>query len=293
MSSVLGKFNDGVSAYPLTLINQSDRLVSRCYGDPFISTLSNLMVKSINGNATLKSSRVICLSDFHYDTVQKYIRARIINEVLRARNTTYKEVILLLEGTQAGYEPDKWVYNKLVGINLIYFDHIVAGWDNMKLNNSGIKLIKKMQNLRSNSKEMEKKYMILNRKRSEILRDTSISPEEMFERVDIIEDEMKSLFLKAEKISTTIGFTQEKIKKLANKRNEYLHKSINIVLKKYPESIVFVVGGEEHFKDISKVISNARHCILNIHEVRVIVDFDEAIKEVYGDASSKLLITCK
>lgn len=293
MSSILCKYSDGESFYPLTLIDQSDRLVSRFYGDPFISTLSNLMVKSINGNATLKNSRVICLSDFHYDTVQKYIRARIINEVLHFRNTTYKDVILLLEGTQAGYEPDEWVYNKLVGINLIYFDHIVAGWDNMKLNVSGIKLIKKMQNLRSDSKEMEREYTILNRKRSEILRDMSISPEEIFERVDIIEAKMKSLLLKADKISATINFMRVKITELAHERNKYLHKSINRVLKKYPESIIFVVGGEEHFKDISRVISNVSHCILNIQEVRVVIDFDEAIKEVYGNASSKLLITCK
>jgi predicted metallo-beta-lactamase superfamily hydrolase len=67
MSINLSKYTDGFSPLPVSLIQPKKQTLSKFYGDPFISALSNLMIKSITGNSSLKNARVICISDYHYD----------------------------------------------------------------------------------------------------------------------------------------------------------------------------------------------------------------------------------
>jgi|GEM_PF-6573439 len=262
---------------------QTERTISAYIGDPCLSPFSNLFIKSLSGNSSLKNAQVICLSDFHYDVVQKYIRAQIINEVLGSRNLTNKEVIFLVEGAQAGSEPHAWVHDKLIGKNLINCDHFVFGWDNMRLNKLGIYLIKSMQLLRLVGKKMERDSICLDEKRLEILHRTDISPEQMLERIDTIESEMHSVRSKAEKISNTISFILENLNKTSEYRNDYLYRSINTILENKPESIVFAIGGKFHFKHIPEEMNDVRYSVVNLKEIRKITDFDEACKEVYGE----------
>jgi hypothetical protein len=238
------------------------------------------MIKSIQGNAALKYARVVCLSDFHFDTTQKYIRAQIINEILRLNNA--EEVFVLVEGVEAGHEANDWVYDKLVGNDLINYEHVAFGWDNMRLNRLGINLIKDVQNLHADGKKIELKHIALSKKRWEILKDTNTSPKKIFEMVDSLENEMNDLLIQLQSISTSTTLIFDKIKEVANERSKYLHYSINKILQKSPNSIVFAIGGADHFNGISTVISEISHCILNIKETRVVVDFGQAMNEVYG-----------
>lgn len=254
-------------------------------GDPFVSNVSNLMISSISGNASLKDAQVICMSDFHYDVQQKHVRAHIINEIMRTRHAASK-VFFLLEGSQAGHMPNQMVYEKLVGKDLIQSDHFVAGWDNMKLLNRGMNKINDVQHLRSQGKELEKQYRGLQQRKSDVLRNTAVAPEKIFEELDSIEALMKPLQARLEAISQGLFEMHGQIKELAGNRNQFLHKSVHHLAKTEPGATIFVIAGEEHFKSISSEIGSLKHCILKIRQIRKIVDIDQALSEVYGKASS-------
>lgn len=284
MLYITTKYSDGFSPLPLIRKEQKQTL-STFYKDPLISIFSNLMVQSITGNASLKDARVVCLSDFHYDTTQKYIRAQMINEILYSRKMTYKEIVFLLDGTQAGHEPDEWSYDKLIGKDFIASTHLAFGWDDMRLNEAGIRLISKVQILRLKAKKMEEKYISLYQQKSAALKNTFIPIEKILKKIDEIETKQKKLIMKSEKISLSIESTFEEIRELANKRDYFLNVSINKVLKKYPNSIIFVIAGAHHFKYTSSMINHIDHCVLKIKSLRKVVNFDEALQEVYGNIS--------
>lgn len=283
MSVITQKYSDGYSPLPLTLVKKKELTISNYFGDPSISILNNLMIKSMTGNSSLENARVICLSDFHCDNAQKYIRAEIINEVIHSKKNKHKEVIFLLEGAQSGHVPNDCCYNKLIGENLIDSYHYVTGWDNMMLNHFGMRLVKQIKDLRSDSKEAGRKYKILSNKRYEILKDTTFSAKRIFDLTEAIELQMGSLMLQAKTIEIALESMLQQIRGISEQRNDSLHQTINEVLKNHPESIVFVIGGEHHFRDISDSINGVSHSILNLKEIAKITDFDEAFAEVYGD----------
>lgn len=286
---------DGYSPFPIVTRdkntkNQIDnKIICQFYGDSIISRISNLMIKSIKGNSCLKDAQLICLSDFHFDPNQKYIRAQIVNEILAHRDA-HKNLIFLVEGVQAGEQADDEHYSKLIGDHLIQIDHHALGWDNMKLNDLGIKLIENLHHLRWESKELEKKYVMLNQQKSSTIRDARLSPEKIFKRVELLENHMKFLLIKKEEVSRAISLNFDYIKKIAEKRNFYLYQSIYKVLEKCPQSIIIVVAGENHFKGIYNAVSNIKYCVLNIKTFRIVSDYDEAIKEVYGSLFNMLYI---
>jgi pheromone shutdown protein TraB len=198
------------------------------------------------------------------------------------RRKSFKEVVFLVEGVEMGSKPNARVYDTLVG-GLINFDHYVFGWDNFKLSQLGINLIKEGQELCLKGQGLESQYIELKEKRSEILRDITISAETSFEMTDVSEEKMKSLLQEANKIADAIVVKKGRINEIADERNDYLYKSIFKVLEKKPEAIIFVIGGESHFKYLSKIINDISHCILNIKEIRKISDMNEALNEVYGN----------
>lgn len=294
--SNVSNVSNGCFKFPVLATNHICKGVSRYYGENTISKLCNAMIQSMTGNATLYDANVICLSDFHYDPLQKYVRSQIINEVLHARDATDKKVYFLLEGVDAECAPSDWMYDRLVGNGCILFQHFVAGWDNKELNNSGILLVKEMQKLRLEHNTMNEKKKELEAERLKVIRDSTCSLdktpldktpldktplEKTFEKIDLIEEQLTSLSLESKDVEERIKAVFDEVLSISKKRNTYLYNTINKILKKDKQALIFVIGGANHFKELSTGIC-ARHCILKIHELRAVTDIDQALKEVYG-----------
>lgn len=284
MSFVCSKYSDGCSSLPLAIIDTQHRTVFNYYGDPFVSIVSNLMIKSITGNSSLKDARVICLSDFHFDNMQVYIRAQIINEVIQLRREYSKEVLILVEGAQSGYEPNEEVYNKLIGKNLVHFEHIAVGWDDMQLNANGIRLINKMRKLILKMRQVNEKIDRCKRTISRAVMKDGCLLKNNSNNVNHVNTKINSLIIISKELCIRINALFEQIKELEIRRNDYLYDSINKALNKYRDSMVLVIGGEYHFQHIAESsIGSVNHCIVNIKQTREITSFDEACNEVYGE----------
>lgn len=273
---------NNISNLQLTVVDDRGSLLFCKNNSSILNSINNLLINSLIQNPSLAKSQVICLSDWHHDKQQKYIRANIVNEILASRNKIFKPVIFLVEGIQAGYEANDWVYDRQIGKNLYRFPHRVFGWDDMELNITGMKLVKKYQVLLHEKLTIEENISKLDQKQKVIMRDTSLDIDTILNKVDQIEEKRKLLYKTYAKLVKESDIIFSKIHELAIERNEFLYKSIQKAVKICPEATIFVIGGEFHFKYIFDRIHHISCSILNIKNTRLNVDIEEAFNEVYG-----------
>ncbi|MEM1283412.1 MAG: hypothetical protein AAGG81_07650, partial [Chlamydiota bacterium] len=130
----------------------------------FPHLLNTIFIDEVYGNSHLSNADVICLSDYHCDPFQKYLRAHIINKIF-IENSFLRKLLFLVEGTHYGQPASFEDVETLIGSKLInnYFN--VVGWDHDQLMRKGLKKIRKLQRFCSEYKQLFKDIAFLRKYR--------------------------------------------------------------------------------------------------------------------------------
>lgn len=271
------------------IIEEPSTAIALPRGIPSFSFLFNTtFIHEITGNTLLPNASVICLSDYHCDPLQKYIRAYIINKVFH--ETSYcDDILFLIEGTHYGKFASRRDIETIIGSDLITNLYHVAGWDDYELLEKGLKKIRKLQTILGTHKRTCNKIQMLQQKQASIFSNVKIPIDEamvLLEKIDaIIDEESASLEVLTRKIESLT----KKIERLAKERNVNLYKAIQTVHKAYPEKKVVVIAGGNHFEGISEELCGIKHAVILIKNTKKMGDIDEELKGYYGEKVIKAI----
>lgn len=235
------------------------------YGDPSLSKISNVMLRAIHGNSCLKDAQVICIGDYHSDRLQKFIRAKMINEIISAKSTRDK-IYFLLEGVEgdptdshqvkSSQEAFDEAYECLVGKGLIRHPHTIMGWDNEVFFCFSQELIRRIQ--------VERRTLeLLNR-----IRALNVS--------ESTQDAIKIVLNKINELA-------DGVINVAKVRNLSLYQSVKDLHQKDPQSTIIVIAGRRHFESISQQINDICHCVLEIKTVPSQLTGFKFLNSLYGE----------
>lgn len=230
------------------------------------------MIHSLLGNSSISSARVFCMSDYHCDPTQKFIRAQIINEICALKKDP-RTVIFLLESQEYGVEASKEACEGLVGTDLIHATFSAYGWDNMDLHQKGIKLIRRAHRLVKKQISLKKKSQKFGKKLIEYF-DPKLKK--------------KGLETRLERISKKINILFSEISRIAIARNQSLYHAINYIIDRSADVDVYVVAGGKHFDHISTALKSIPHCVINLKKRKIQnwEEWEKCVQDMYYPASS-------
>lgn len=263
MASLLGRYSDGFSSFPLIVINQkgrkqTDKRELMVLGqEDILSFLNKLMIHSISGNCSPLVAKVFCLSDYHNDPTQKFVRANIINEICHLKNC--RNIIFLLEGQNWGEEASAEAREALIGTDLIHAKFSAYGWDNMDLLVRGVNLIREVHRLVNRQKVLREKVLI------------SSTSKKMR-----LEDKLRGI---GEKID--ILFSE--IFKIAMERNQSLYNAVNFIVDRCPDIDIYLIAGRRHFDYIPIALKKVLHCVINLKRTAIKnwEEWDKSMQDMY------------
>jgi hypothetical protein len=166
---------------------QQATTLTKIHGSPNFTKLFNLVyIREVSGNSRLHEADIICLSDYHCDPSQKYIRAQMINTIFQ-QSVYHDNVLFLIEGTQFGHDATHGSIETLIGSQLINNFFHVAGWDHNDLLMKGIKHVQDLQHLYSDCKRATTVINMLKQKIKQTRGNVKIPVEKMFDLCDRME----------------------------------------------------------------------------------------------------------
>jgi hypothetical protein len=279
-----------LSKNPVILYERPEAPI-RGLGDPLLPSLSNLLIRSISGNSDLLHARVTCLDDYHYCPYQKYVRADILNSIIAAKRIFDKprKVIFMVEGTPFGATPSFYNYDDFIGEDLLFFPHFCIGWDNANLHSKHLSLVQNYSELGSHAQSIYQIIESLKVKRSKLLTDTSIEPDEWDAQIDDLEALIKSRQVELEALCEKLKEMYKSISAASEKRNGCLQEAIRNVSSQFPDADIYVISGKMHFKGLSKAIPRISHAIITLKQIININNPFQALREYYCDQPILLL----
>jgi uncharacterized protein (DUF2384 family) len=247
---------EGTKAPSIPLQHQD---IVRFHGDPALSAISNLMIKTIHGTTDLRHAQVICIGDYHSDTAQRHIRAQIINDLLM-HQVGYTKIHFLIEGV-SGIPQEKelvdrlaQVYERLIGRGLIHHPHTVSGWDDDTLIDIQYGILTKIQQVIQQHKDCQERIIDIRQRLSQR------------SKTDLLLKEFATENLHDAQLLEMLDQAINASEAVAKARDRFLFESIRKIAQQAPDSRIFVLAGSNHFSHTAQAIEDLRYCVLEPRE---------------------------
>ena len=256
MSITLNTSQEGTKV-PSTPLPCQD--IARFHGDPALSVISNLMIKTIHGTADMRHAQVICIGDHHSDTAQRYIRAQIINELMMGQGDCTK-IHFLVEGVsgiphkQELVDRLAQVYDRMIGTGLIHYPHTVSGWDDDMLMEVQYGLLTNIQQIIQQHKDCTQRILDIQRRLS------------LESKADHLLEELSTENLYNKRLLDMLDQAIKASEAVAKARDGFLFESIRTLAQQAPDPRIFVLAGSNHFLHAAPALGDIRYCVLEPRE---------------------------